>query len=177
MFPPIPTWDALHPLVVHFPIALLLIAPLLVLGSLAPGKVGTGISYAALGVMALGTIAAWVAVATGEAAGELAERTPGVAAVLERHEELAELVRTIFTVLTGIFAGMVLLPLALRRELPAALKVVLHGAFLVLYLGGAAVLANTAHQGGLLVHEYGVRAMVSGGTSPQPQPGIEEDED
>ena len=29
-FPPIPSWDGLHPLIVHFPIALLLVAPLLV---------------------------------------------------------------------------------------------------------------------------------------------------
>jgi len=29
-FPPIPNWDALHPLIIHFPIALLLIAPIFV---------------------------------------------------------------------------------------------------------------------------------------------------
>ena len=30
MFPPVPSWDAMHPMVVHFPIALLLVAPLFV---------------------------------------------------------------------------------------------------------------------------------------------------
>ena len=29
-FPAIPSWDALHPLIIHFPIALLLIAPIFI---------------------------------------------------------------------------------------------------------------------------------------------------
>ncbi len=43
--PPLPTWDGIHPLVVHFPIALLLVAPLLVLlaAALAPAR-GRGLS-------------------------------------------------------------------------------------------------------------------------------------
>jgi uncharacterized membrane protein len=33
--PPLPTWQAIHPLIVHFPIALLLVAPLfIVIGTL-----------------------------------------------------------------------------------------------------------------------------------------------
>ncbi len=34
-FPPFPSWDGLHPLIVHFPIALLLVAPLFVVLGLA----------------------------------------------------------------------------------------------------------------------------------------------
>jgi len=30
-FPPIPSWDAWHPMIIHFPIALLLIAPVFIL--------------------------------------------------------------------------------------------------------------------------------------------------
>ena len=30
-FPPFPTWDSLHPLIIHFPIALLLVCPLFIL--------------------------------------------------------------------------------------------------------------------------------------------------
>lgn len=45
--------------------------------------------------------ATFVAVATGEAAGKLTERTPEIKAVLENHEELAE------TALAGNFAARV----------------------------------------------------------------------
>ncbi len=59
----------------------------------------------------------YVAVSTGEAAGELAEQTGNVEAMLERHEELAETTRAIFTVLTLVFAGALVVPALLKRKL------------------------------------------------------------
>ena len=48
--PPIPSWDGLHPLIIHFPIALLLVAPLLVLvGALLKPEKGRPVLYVALG--------------------------------------------------------------------------------------------------------------------------------
>ena len=47
--PPIPSWDGLHPLIIHFPIALLLVAPLLVLiGALLKPEKGRPVLYVAL---------------------------------------------------------------------------------------------------------------------------------
>jgi uncharacterized membrane protein len=161
MFPPIPSWDALHPLIIHFPVALLLVAPaLVILGMLLP-KQSKGLYIAAFVLMALGTIATYVAVATGEAAGELAERTAGVAAVLEGHEKLAETTRLIFTALTVIFAVILFAPPLLRKNLGHRSWLVLSMAFLVFYSAGVVVLVNVAHQGGRLVHEFGVRAMTT----------------
>ena len=158
-FPPIPSWDALHPLIIHFPIALLLIAPILVLLGIVLPKHGRGLFIAAFVVMALGTIATYFAVATGQAAAELAERTPGIAAVLERHEEMAETTRAIFTALTVVFAGILFLPSLFKRNLGRKSAAVVSLAFLVFYAAGAVVLMNVGHEGGRLVHEYGVRAM------------------
>ena len=165
-FPPIPSWDALHPLIIHFPIALLFVAPILVLLGILLPKQGRGLLIAALVVMALGTVGTYFAVATGEAAGELAERTPGVAAVLERHEELAQTTRAVFTALTIIFAAVLFVPLVFKRGLARKTMALINLAFLVFYAGGALVLANVAHQGGRLVHEYGVHAMMTGGATP-----------
>jgi uncharacterized membrane protein len=158
-FPPIPSWDALHPLIIHFPIALLLIAPILVLLGLILPKQARGLFIAAFAVMALGTIATYFAVATGEAAAELAERTPGIAAVLERHEEMAETTRAIFTALTVVFAGILFLPSLFKRNLGRKSAAVVSLAFLVFYAAGAVVLMNVGYEGGRLVHEYGVHAM------------------
>lgn len=160
-FPAIPSWDALHPLIIHFPIALLLVAPILVLLALLLPKPGRGLLIAALVMMTLGTVATYLAVATGEAAGELAERTPGVAAVLEQHEELAQTARAIFTALTVVFAAILFAPLVFKRGLGRKTATVISLAFLLFYAAGAVVLANVAHQGGRLVHEYGVRAMMT----------------
>lgn len=166
MLPPIPSWDALHPLIIHFPVALLLVAPILViLGMLLPRQ-SKGLFIAAFVLMALGTVATYVAVATGEAAGELAERTAGVAAVLEGHEKLAETTRLIFTALTVIFAVILFAPPLFKRNLRYRSWLVLSIAFLILYSAGVVVLVNVAHQGGRLVHEFGVRAMTTSQSPP-----------
>jgi uncharacterized membrane protein len=111
------------------------------------------------------TIATYFAVATGEAAAELAERTLGVAAVLERHEEMAETTRAIFTVLTVVFAGILFVPSLFKRNLGRKSAVVVNLAFLVFYTAGAIVLANVGYEGGPLVHEYGVHAMTGSNQS------------
>ena len=160
MLPSLPPASGLHPLVVHFPVALLLIAPLLVLLSMVLKKQRLGLAVSALVVMAIGTTPAFVAVSTGNLAGELAERTPEVSAVLERHESLAETTRTIFALLTVMFVVLVGAPLLRRREWSNGLYVALSTVFLVFYAAGAVTLVNTAHLGGQLVHRYGVHAML-----------------
>jgi len=162
MLPPIPSWDGLHPLIIHFPIALLLIAPVFILAGsvMAPGK-GRSYLIAAMVLLLVGTAAVFIAVETGEAAGKLAERVPGVEQVLEAHESLAERTRVVFSVLTAIFAALLVLPRLLKIADARLTTTILPLAFLVLYGAGAFLLINTAHNGGRLVHEFGVRAMVA----------------
>ncbi len=167
--PPIPTWDALHPLIIHFPIALLLVAPLFVLiGAVLKPEQARSYFIVATIMMALGTTAVFVAVETGEAAGKLAERTPEINAVLSRHEALAERTRATFSVLTAVFiviTGLTFLAgLRGRRWLTTAVPIV----FLFFYGFGALLLVNTAHRGGTLVHQYGVHALIG---EPAPATG------
>jgi len=164
--PPAPSWDGLHPLIVHFPVALLLVAPVLVLLALVVRGHRRGLLLAALALMVLGTVASWVAVSTGEAAGKLADRSPEVNAVLEHHEELAETTRLVFTVLTAVFAALVLTPVVLKREPGELATIGLAVLFLAVYGAGTLVLANTAHNGGRLVHELGVRALMPSAPLP-----------
>lgn len=164
--PPIPSWDGLHPLIIHFPIGLLLVAPVLILiGALIPQKHGRTMLYAALVLMVLGTISVFIAVQTGEAAGELADRTPEINAVIQHHEALAERTRIFFSTLTLLFAVMLFAPKFLNREPSRAIHIVLPIVFLFFYAGAAVLLADTAHQGGLLVHRYGVQAIVAPDTT------------
>jgi uncharacterized membrane protein len=160
--PPIPTWDALHPLIIHFPIALLLIAPIFILvgAALQPAK-GRSYLIAAMILLLVGTAAIFVAVETGEAAGKLAERVPGMERVLETHESLAERTRAVFSVLSVIFIALLAAPRLLKKTDTRLTTTILPLAFLVLYGAGALLLVNTAHNGGRLVHEFGVRAMVA----------------
>jgi uncharacterized membrane protein len=160
--PPVPSWDGVHPLIVHFPIALLLVAPLFVLLGVVLRR-GRPFLWAALLLMTIGTMATFVAVSTGEEAGKLAERTPQINAVLEHHEELAEATRAVFTALTVIFAAIVMAPAAVHRLQGRTFRIVLPLAFLACYGAGLVFLVNTAHNGGRLVHELGVQALMSPG--------------
>lgn len=165
--PPIPPWEGLHPIVVHFPIALLLMSPLFVLLSMLWRKSRAPLAVAALLMLIAGCGAAQLAVMTGEAADEAAESASLVTAaadvVLEQHEELAEQTRTVFAVVTLVFAGL-LGVMAVKRE-HASHRLYVIGCLIVLagLAAGSMMLANTGHLGGRLVHEFGVRAPITGG--------------
>jgi uncharacterized membrane protein len=169
--PPVPSWSGLHPLVIHFPIVLLLIAPLFVVigAALSPRKAKAYLLSALL-LMVLGTVSTYFAVETGEEAGKLADRTPQINQVLQHHEELAERTRLSFTILSVVFAAIVALPMVLKRDsrtFTTALPIV----FLFLYSGAAVFLVNTAHNGGRLVHEFGVQALVASPDEASSQQG------
>jgi uncharacterized membrane protein len=161
-FPPIPSWDGLHPLIIHFPIALLLIAPIfLVVGAALTPVKGRAYLIAAMVLLLVGTGSIFLAVETGEAAAKLAERSPGMQSVLENHESLAERTQAVFGVLSVIFVALIAVPWLVKRAETRLTTTILPVAFLVLYSAGVLLLVNTAHNGGRLVHEFGVRAMVS----------------
>lgn len=167
-FPPLPTWDSLHPLIIHFPIVLLLLSPLFILVStvLSPQK-GRPYMFVAVFLLLLGTGSLFFAALTGEAAADLAERGGEMNAVLEAHENLASETKIIFSVLSAILLGMVVMFRLLRRQETKLALRFLPLTFLALYTVGVLFLVNTAHAGGRLVHEFGVHAMIPG-TSDKP---------
>ena len=167
--PPIPAWDSLHVLIIHFPIALLLLSPLFIVisAALTPPR-GRSYMVIALITLLLGTASVFVAASTGHAAAELAERGGPVDAVLKMHEELAEETEIVFAGLSAILLGMYALPRILRREDNRLFSSFLPSAFLALYTVGVLFLINTAHAGGRLVHEFGVHAILPPSQSAQP---------
>lgn len=166
-FPFMPTWDSLHPLIIHFPIVLLLLSPLFILiGAVLPTPKGKPYMIAALIVLLLGTISIFVSTSTGQAAAELADRGGPVNAVLESHEDLARETQFIFAGLSAILLGIFALPRIMRRKDTRVFSTFLPLAFLALYTVGVVFLINTAHAGGRLVHEFGVHAMLPAGDTP-----------
>jgi len=175
IFPPIPAWDAAHPIVVHFPIGLLLVAPVLVVLALLVKRHERGLWIGALAIMLLGVASAFVAVSTGEAGEDAAKGIAGADVVLDRHEDLAELARNLFAGLGAALAVIVVTRLVCKS--PARRAFVVTGlVYLALHAAASLVLANAAHEGGRLVHEFGVRAPLAattaaGATERVPMPG------
>lgn len=160
--PLMPNWNGLHPLIVHFPIALLFVAPLFLILGIAIGPLkGRPFLVSALILMALGTVSIFLAVETGEAASELVRSTSEVRTVLRQHQDLAETTEVSFALLTVVLAALLYVPKLLRRELGPQVNVALLAAYLLFYATGALFLVNTAHRGARLVHEFGVKAPVA----------------
>jgi uncharacterized membrane protein len=158
--PPVPAWDAFHPLVVHFPIALLIVVPIFVLVGVVLGAKGRAWLWSAFVLMLLGTAGAWVSAASGAAAMELAITDSTSQKVLERHQDLAHDVRAAFTVLLGVYALILMVPKIRRKELGPKATAVIHLAYLIPYAIGLLLLANVGDLGGRLVHEYGIHALL-----------------
>ena len=167
-----PAWDSLHVLIIHFPIALLLLSPVFIVISavLNPPK-GRPYMIAALITLLLGTASVFVATSTGHASAELAERGGAVDAVLKAHEEMAEETQIVFAGLSAILLGMFTVPRLLRRDENRLFSSFLPSAFLALYTVGVLFLVNTAHAGGRLVHEFGVHAILPADQSSSPPAG------
>ncbi|MFA7237577.1 MAG: DUF2231 domain-containing protein, partial [Phycisphaeraceae bacterium] len=158
--PPIPPWNAIHPMIVHFPIVLLLIAPLFVLLGIPRGPWGRAFSAAGLVLLVLGTVSTLIVAEAGEAAAELVVRSDAINAVLHAHTELADITKVLAIVFTCIYIILLITRLILRDKLKPLLWTLLSVAFLLGYSTVLLALVNTGHDGGRLVHELGVLAQL-----------------
>lgn len=139
----------LHPALVHLPLGLSLVMPLLV-GAALIGRRWLGPPVVALlaGAQLLLFAGAVIAKETGEDAEDLAKEQGAPRAVIHEHEERAEL----FTVLAGL--GLLALGgSAVAGQRRAAVPLL--GVAGVLSLGAAVQGVRTGHEGGELVYEYG----------------------
>jgi uncharacterized membrane protein len=142
---------------VHFPIALLMVAPVFVLlGAVLRDARGRNMLFSALLIMFLGTAGTFAARLSGDAAAKTANTNGPAHQVLENHEELAETTSIAFSILTLTFGGIVGFISYRKQPISPPLRRFAPLAFLVLYGGGIALLINAAHQGGRLTHEFGV---------------------
>ncbi|RPJ95873.1 hypothetical protein CW357_08330 [Rummeliibacillus sp. TYF005] len=144
----------LHPLVVHFPIALLILAGVIEIVNVFMKKELLN-KFGTL-LLILGLISGFVALATEDGAEHFAESKWGdaVKSQIEPHENFADISMIIFSVLTvikilfrhNIFKFSFLQSKVLRGGITSVLIVLLS-------LGGIAALAVTGHLGGKIVYE------------------------
>ena len=143
----IPDWAPnLHPMVVHFPVALLVAAVLLDVLSLFWRKrfASTALTLYVLG--GLGTVAGYL---SGRAAASSVEISGQANVVLTTHADWGTAALWSF----GIYA---LLRLFLAWQVHLQRRLVVHVSLILVAVGGLVVLYRTADSGARMVYEYGV---------------------
>ncbi|MAE61588.1 MAG: hypothetical protein CMJ49_09555 [Planctomycetaceae bacterium] len=165
-FPPIPSWHAAHPFIVHLPIGMLFAAPALLILAILFRRLRAGLATAAFIVLLMGAIGAFVAVSSGEAAEHLMRNPPPeVHDLVHEHEEGAERVRIFAAILAGAFALFLIIAGIAGKHMRAPVWI---GALLIILIANLALnvfLLNTAHLGGRLVHTWGVMAPIDESSS------------
>ena len=145
-----PDIASLHPQVVHFVIALLIVGVLARVVSLFPlGRRVFFVGAMAATLIFLGTAASVVAVKSGLEAHELAESVPGVRQAVSIHEDYGEDTRNIFLAVSLIEVGI----LAFATRKPKLTRG-LRGLSALVGLVGLFYLYETGEHGGDLVYSY-----------------------
>ena len=141
-----PPIGELHPIVVHFVVALGLVGIVFRILSLLPfGKWAT---HAATVLIVMAAGASVLAVKSGAASHGPAERIPGARPLVQEHEELGEKARTVLLVL----AALELIGLATRRREKMARGLAIASA--VVGLPTAGLIYGASKHGGELVYDY-----------------------
>ena len=133
----------IHPIVVHFPIALLCVS--VAFDALASRWPTGGLRETGLYTLLAGVVSAALAVATGGMEEDMAERAGAPESVLELHESLGTVTLVLFVALLGLRLAMQWGWLKEIRSLTLGLGVI-----------GIVILALTGYWGGELVYTYGV---------------------
>ncbi len=159
----------LHPMVVHFPVALILVALLFDVVSLFTQRELFG--KMALYLLVLGTLGLIAAFLTGDLAEEGVEKTRALHQVLETHEEAGELTMWFMIVVVAARLAMVYF----RRS-----QGVFQWAALAAMIIGALLVIRTAYYGGELVYKHGAGVQIAAPTateSSNPAPPSLQDDD
>lgn len=141
-----------HPLTVHFPIALLMMATLFLLyGQFKKWPWSDALRKSGRLLLWLGVIAAWVAVNTGSKAYDIVGDKLCDFAMLQKHANLAEIAAYLFTgaLLLDIFTTLD------EKVVKASTKKWLTRLCLIFMLGGSVYLTLAAHLGAEVVYQQG----------------------
>ena len=143
-----------HPVLVHYPIALTIMAAVFQLFAVLGRR--TGFFLPALVCLCAAGVAGITAAITGAAQEQLVKELPGIHAALERHETLGNL--SAWTLGAG---GLLSIYLYLKGQLRPRLFL------LALVLAGTLVLV-TGHYGGRLVYSHGAGVSLPVPGEPEP---------
>jgi uncharacterized membrane protein len=158
----------LHPMVVHFPIALLIVGLIADIIGVAAKK--EFFTRAAFYLLVTGTIGVAAAYFSGESAGEGVIEAGSLKAALENHEDAAQV-----TLLAMGVVALIRIGLVYTKRLTGIMQWV----SVLLFAVGVLTMVRTAHYGGQLVYKHaaGVQLQLGGIPADTTEQGEDEEKD
>ncbi|QED36556.1 hypothetical protein FK178_01975 [Antarcticibacterium arcticum] len=144
IFPDFLRTEVLHPLFVHFPIALLLVATLFKIAGLWPK--GKFLDLPASILLFLGTLGGWMAIYTGNLADGIVSRNLCDPTVLKTHENTA------YTMI-WLFTSALILDVVYQAGILNFKSSIARGLLIILLLIGSGYVGFVGHSGASLVYE------------------------
>jgi|SRR5687767_11903454 len=139
-----------HPVTVHFPIALLLVATVFLIASFfGKNEYKRFFQNTSFLLLVIGTIGAWVAIYTGDIADGIVSRKVCDPTILKDHEIAGETMTYLFT------AASALSILLFFNLLPPPLHRISHYLVLLCMVVGSVFLFRAGHLGAQVVYEQG----------------------
>lgn len=155
----IPIPSPLHPALVHFPIALILLGTVVAMAAVFFSR--WHLPWVAAGLLVAGSLGAVAATWTGGNDAELAgEVSPRVDQILEQHEEWGERTRN----LALVAAALAVAAASTSRFRKTTLSLGIATALMA--LASSYAVAETGHYGGQLVYKHAVGINTAAGSSP-----------
>ncbi len=162
----LPDWAPnVHPLVVHFPIALLVVAALVDAIALAVRKTYPWVRASAVGLYALGALGAAVAFLTGRDASDELDLPAQALTTLNAHADWAEYL----VWFAGLYALVRVVALRTDRER----RLAVHLPLAALGLVSLFLVQQTAERGGQMVYQYGVAVAAASGDAHAGMEGMD----
>ena len=143
--------ELVHPLFVHFPIALLIIGSILLLLVYTPlfSKAKSNLLFSSRLLLIAGSLFSWITVYTGTLADSVVGRQVCDPTVLEEHESYGYYVAILFSVTSVLEIGLNFIKNKLNSGIIRSLKIF----SLLLAISGTILLGYEAHLGGKLVYQ------------------------
>ena len=158
IFSSLPPYEGLHPIIVHFPIVLIIFAPFLLLVGITLRQNLKIWALVAGITLTCGALGAFAALETGEATAEYIDRTEPIKKLIEAHADIASQMLYTFIALDVVFWILYFGSGFIFRIVPRAVRSITFAIYAIIYLFGLTLLLQTAHLGGALVHQHGVHA-------------------
>lgn len=164
--PPVPNGSALHPLLTHIPIALILLSPISVIcGAVLRGAWAKRCLFISVALLGTGATMMYIAIVTGLDAVSFHQFSSEMKQVLDEHQEMARSAASALLFAASLYALTLAVRLWLGVNDNRMISTVLPAAFLLFYCIGMFHLINAVQHGAQLVHGHAFTTQTSAGGS------------